>query len=83
MHLMTWLATEAMAQEAFAKMDQHLDLLVKKESLMNWTPEEMEKFFPTVAKQLPKIGSKLIERVQWSKTAQGLYREDLPCVPED
>ena len=33
--------TEMMAQEAFAKMDQHLDLFTRKEKLMSWSMKDL------------------------------------------
>ena len=75
--------TETMAQEAFAKMDQHLDLFTRKEKLMSWSMKDLTADYSDILDQLTIGSSKILEGVQWSCTSTHLYREDLICVPKD
>ena len=75
--------TEMMAQEAFAKMDQHLDLFTRKEKLMSWSMKDLTADYSDILDQLTIGSSKILDGVQWSRTLTHLYREDLICVPKD
>ena len=75
--------TEKLAQEAFAKMDQHLDLFTRKEKLMSWSMKDLTADYSDILDQLTIGSSKILDGVQWSCTSTHLYREDLICVPKD
>ena len=75
--------TEMVAQEAFAKMDQHLDLFTRKEKLMSWNMKDLTADYSDILDQLTIGSSKILDGVQWSRTSTHLYREDLICVPKD
>ena len=72
-----------MAQEAFAKMDQHLDLFTWKEKLMSWSMKDLKADYWNILDQLTVGSSKNLDGVQWSRTSTHLYREDLICVLKD
>ena len=72
-----------MAQEAFAKMDQHLDLFTRKEKLMSWSMKDLTADYSDILDQLTIGSSKILDGVQWSRTSTHLYRKDLICVPKD
>ena len=72
-----------MAQEAFAKMDQHLDLFMRKEKLMSWSMKDLTADYSDILDQLTVWSSKILHGLQWSRTTTHLYREDLICVPKD
>ena len=75
--------TEMMAQEAFAKMDQHLVLFTRKEKLMSWSMKDLTADYSDILDQLTIGSSKILDGVQWSRTSTHLFREDLICVPKD
>ena len=75
--------TEMMAQEPFAKMDQHLDLFTRKEKLMSWSMKDLTAHYSDILDLLTIGSSKILDGVQWSRTSTHLYREDLICVPKD
>ena len=75
--------TEMMAQEAFAKMNQHLDLFTRKEQLMSWSMRDPTADYSDILDQLTIGSSNILDAVQWSRTSTHLYREDLICVPKD
>ena len=75
--------TEMTAQEAFAKMDQHLDLFRRKEKLMSWSMKYLTADYSDILDQLTIGSSKILDGVQWSRTSTHLYREDLICVPKE
>ena len=75
--------TEMMAQEAFAKMDQHLDLFTRKEKLMSWSMKDLTADYSDILDQLTIGSSQILDGAQWSRTSTYLYREDLICVPKD
>ena len=70
--------TEMMAQEAFAKVDQHLDLFTRKE-VMSWGIKDLIADYMDILDQVARGGSKILDRVQWSHTST----QDLICVPKD
>ena len=72
-----------MAQEAFAKMDQHLNLFTGKERLMSWSMKDLTAYYLDILDQLTVGSSKIMDGVQWSCTSTHLYREDLIGVPND
>ena len=72
-----------MAQEAFAKMDQHLDLGTRKEKLTSWSMKDLTLDYSDILDQLFYASSKILDGMQWSRTSTDLYREDLICVPKD
>ena len=72
-----------MAQEAFATMDQHLDLFTRKEKLMSWSMKDLTADYSDILDQLTIWSSKILDGVQWSRTPTHLYKEDLICVPKD
>ena len=72
-----------MSQEAFAKVDQHLDLFTRKEKLTSRSMEDLTAEYPDILDQLTVGSSKILDGVQWSSTSSHLYRKDLICVPED
>ena len=72
-----------MAQEAFAKMDQHLDLFTRKEKLMSWSMKDLTANYSDILDQLTVGSPKILDGVQSSRTSAHLYREDLICVPKD
>ena len=74
---------EMMAQEAFAKMDQHLDLFTRKEKIMSWSMKDQKADYWDILDQLTVGSSKILDGVQWSCTSTHLYREDLIRVPKD
>ena len=74
---------EMMAQEAFAKMDPHLDLFTRKEKLMSWSMKDLTADYSDILDQLTVGSSKILDGVPWSGTSTHLYREDLICVPKD
>ena len=75
--------TEDMAKQAFQRMDEHLDLVVQEVPLeLSWKTSDLLKEFKEILTDLAVNQSKLIDGVQWSRTTEGLYREDLKCVPE-
>ena len=71
-----------MAQEAFAKMYQHLHLFTRKAKLMSWSMKDLTTDYSDIFDQLTIGSSKILDRVQWSRTSTHLYREDLICVPK-
>ena len=75
--------TEMMAKEAFAKMDQHLDLCTRKEKLMSSSMKDLTADYLDILDQLTVGSSKILDGVQWSRTSTHLYREDLISVPRD
>ena len=75
--------TEMMAEESFAKMEQHLDLFTRKEKLMSWSMKDLTADYSEILDQLTVGSSKILEGVQWSRTSNHPYREDLICVPKD
>ena len=75
--------SEMMAQEAFAKMDQQLDLFTRKEKLMSWSMKDLTSDHSDLLDRLMVGSSKTLDGVQWSRTSTHLYREDLICVPRD
>ena len=72
--------TEMMAQEAFAKMDQHLDLFTRKEKLMFWGMRDLTAHYSDNLDQLRAGSSKILDAVQWSRTPTHLYRGDLSAA---
>ena len=72
-----------MAQETFAKMDQHLDLFTRKEKLMSWSMKDLTTDYSDILDQLMVGSSKILDGAQWSATSTHLYKEDLTCVPQD
>ena len=75
--------TEMMAEEAFAKRDQHLDLFTRKEKLLSWSMKNLTADYSDILDQLTIGSSKILDGVQWSSTSTHLYREDLIWVPKD
>ena len=75
--------TEMMAQEALAKMDQHLHLFTTKEKLMSWSMKDLTADYSDILNQLTFGSSKILDGVQWSRTSTHLYMEDSICVPKD
>ena len=75
--------TGMMAQEAFAKIDQHLDLFTRKEKLTPWSMKDLTANYSDILDQLMLGSSKILDGVQWSRMSTHLYREDLICVPKD
>ena len=71
------------AQEAFAKMDQHLDLFTRKENLMSWSMKDLTTDYSDILDQLTIGSSRILDGVQWSRMSTHLYREDLICVLKD
>ena len=72
-----------MAQEAFAKMDQHLDPFTRNEKLMSWSMKDLTANYSDILDQLTVGSSKILDGVQWSRRSTHLNREDLICVPKD
>ena len=75
--------TEMMAKEAFAEMDQHLDLFTRKEKLMSSSMNDLTADYSDILDQLTTGSSEILDGVQWSRTSTHLYREDLIRVPKD
>ena len=75
--------TGMMPQEAFAKMDQHLDLFTRKEKPISWSMKDLTADYSDILDQLTIGSSNILDGVQWSRTSTHLYREDLICVPKD
>ena len=75
--------TEMMAQEAFAKMHQHLDLLTRKQQLMYWSMKDLATDYSDILDQMSCSGCKILNRGQWSRTSTHLYQEDLICVSKE
>ena len=73
--------TEMMAQEVFAKMDQHLHLFTRKEKLMSWSMKDLTADYSEILDMLAIGSSKILDGVQWSRTSTQLYRKVLICVP--
>ena len=66
--------TDTMAQEAFAKMDQHLDLFMRKEKLVSWSMKDLTSDYSDILDQLTVESSKILDGVQWYRTSTHLYR---------
>ena len=65
-----------MAQEAFAKMDQHLDLFTTKGKLLSWSMKDLTADYSDILDQLTVGSSRILDGVQCSRTLTHLYRKD-------